>query len=353
MTVTVEEFRDVSLLPERFNALFEQHGACSFFLTREWFELLSVSGFDPGAERLILAASLPTGEPLALLPLAVSDDGVTGLANYYSLLFTPLLNLALPEAAHRDALTAMAIQLKRRHAMIHLKPMAPDDPALPVLNAAFAAAGFVVDTYAASPMRYLDSGVLDAAAFTDSLNSRVANSIRRNMGDTRDPDGFALFTAPAEVDHALTLYEAVYAASWKEAEPFPGFMRALAAACARRGALRLGCWFIDGDPAAAQFWIVHGGKATIYKLAHDRLYHTRSVGSALTLRMFQEVLDGDRPDRIDFGLGDEPFKADWTPETAERIGWLAFNPLSPKGLAQAARHKAGRLFGLSRRRKGV
>lgn len=353
MTVTVEEFRDVSLLPERFDHLFEQHGARSFFLTREWFELLSRSGFDPDSARLILAASLPTGEPVALLLLAAPDEGITGLANYYSLLFAPLLNLDQPEAAHRDALSAMALHLKRQCSMIHLKPMAPEDPALPSLNAAFAAAGFVVDTYTASPMRYLDSRGIDGAAFTAALNSRVANSIRRNTGDMREPDGFALFTTPAEVDHAMTLYEAVYAASWKEAEPFPRFMRAMAAACARRGALRLGCWFVDGDPAAAQFWIVHHGMATIYKLAHDRLYHTRSVGSALTLRMFQEVLDGDQPHRIDFGLGDEPFKTDWTPATAERIGWLAFNPLSPKGLAQAARHKAGRLFGLSRRRKGV
>jgi hypothetical protein len=353
MTVTVEEFRDVSLLPGRFDALFEQHGARSFFLTRQWFSLLAADGFDPAAERLILAASLSTGEPVALLPLAVTADDVTGLANYYSLLYSPLFNLSLPQAAHNDALAVMAIRLKRHHAMVHLKPMARDDPALPLLDAAFTAAGFITDSYAASPMRFLECGGLDAASFTAGLNSRVANSIRRNVGDTRDPDAFALFTAPEEVDHAMILYEAVYAASWKEAEPFPGFMRALAAACARHGALRLGCWFIDGDPAAAQFWIVHHGEATIYKLAHDRLYHTRSVGSALTLRMFQEVLDGDRPDRIDFGLGDEPFKADWTPETAERIGWLAFNPLSPKGLAQAARHKAGRLFGLSRGRKGV
>ncbi len=353
MTVTVEEFRDVAVLPERFDILFEQHGARSFFLTREWFELLSGSGFDAGAERLIVAASLPTGEPVALLPLAVSDDGLTGLANYYSLLYAPMVNSAVPGAAHSEALSAIAAWLKRRHAAVHLKPMAPDDPVLPALTAAFTATGFVVDTHAAAPMRYLDSRGIDSAAFTAGLNSRVTNSIRRNMGEIREPDGFALFTTPAEVDHALTLYEAVYAASWKAAEPFPGFMRALAAACAWRGALRLGCWFIDGDPAAAQFWIVHRGMATIYKLAHDRLYHTRSVGSALTLRMFQEVLDGDRPDRIDFGLGGEPFKADWTPETADRIGWLAFNPLSPRGLAQAARHKAGRLFGLSRRRKGV
>jgi len=231
--------------------------------------------------------------------------------------------------------------------------MAADDAVIPALTAAFRAAGFIVDTYPHTVMRSLDCRGLDAAGFTAGLSSRVTNSIQRNMGDMRDPDAFSLFTRPAEVERGMAFYDAVYDASWKETEPFPGFMRALADACARRGALRLGCWSIDGDPAAAQFWIVHGGRATIYKLAHDRLYHTRSVGSALTLRMFQEILDGDRPARIDFGLGDEPFKADWTPDSAPMIGWLAFNPLTARGAAAAARHKAGRLFGLSRRRKGV
>jgi len=353
MTVTVEEFRDVELVPERFDALFAQHGARDFFLTRDWFELLSADGFDKAEERLIIGASTPEGAPAALLPLAMSDGGVTGLANYYTLLYAPLVDVSAPEGDVAEALAAIAASLKRRCAMVHLRPMPAGEAAVEALTAAFRAAGFIVDTYPCGVMRYLDCRGLDAAAFTAGLGSRVTNSIRRNTGGMRDPDAFSLFTEPSEVDRAMSLYEAVYAASWKEAEPFPGFMRALAAACARRGALRLGCWSFDGDPAAVQFWIVHNGRATIYKLAHDRLYHTRSVGSALTLRMFQEILDGDRPDRIDFGLGDEPFKADWTPDRAERIGWLAFNPLTARGAMAAARHKAGRLFRLSRHRKGV
>lgn len=353
MTVTVEEFRDVELVPKRFDALFGRQGARDFFLTRDWFELLSATGFDRDAQRLIVGASTPDGEPAALLPLAVAGGDITGLANYYSLRYAPLIDETRPESAAAEALQAMAAHLKRRCCVVHLRPLTADDAALRLLTAAFRAAGFIVDTYPHAVMRSLDCRGLDAARFTTGLSSRVTNSIRRNMGEMRDPDAFSLFTEPSEVARAMTLYEAVYAASWKEAEPFPGFMRALAEACARRGALRLGCWSIDGDPAAAQFWIVHHGRATIYKLAHDRLYHTRSVGSALTLRMFQEIIDGDRPDRIDFGLGDEPFKADWTPDSVPMIGWLAFNPLTARGAAAAARHKAGRLFGLSRQRKGV
>ncbi|MEN3974093.1 GNAT family N-acetyltransferase [Emcibacter sp. SYSU 3D8] len=343
----------MSRVPEDFAALFERDGARDFFLTRDWFELLSAQGLDPALDRLILGARSQGGTPAALMPLASSDGKVTGLANYYTMLYAPLINTSLPDSEVADALRAIARTLKAQCCTVHLRPMAADAPVLPALSRTFREAGFVVDSYPCSAMRYLDCRGLDAATFTAGLESRITNTIRRNMGDMRAPDSFALYTEPSEVDRAMTLYEAVYAASWKEAEPFPGFMRALAELCARRGMLRLGCWSIDGDPAAAQFWIVHNGRATIYKLAHDRLYHTRSVGSALTLRMFQEILDGDHPGRIDFGLGEEPFKADWTPDSAPRIGWLAFNPLTPRGAAAAARHKAGRLFRLSRRRKGV
>ncbi|MGE4058856.1 MAG: GNAT family N-acetyltransferase [Sphingomonadales bacterium] len=340
-------------LPDRFDGLFEQNGARDFFLTRDWFELLSATGFDAAADRVVIAASAADGTPAALLPLAVGDGQVSALANYYSLLYAPIVDRSLPGTQIAAALAAIAAEVKRRGAVVNLRPLAGDDPCLPALTAAFTSAGFVVDRHACGAMQYLDCAGQDAAVFTAGLSRRVISTIDRNLGDIRDPDCFALFTEPTEVKRAMAAYEAVYAASWKEAEPFPRFMRTLAETCARRGALRLGIWSIDGDPAAAQFWIVHGRRATIYKLAHDRHYHTRSVGSALTLRMFQEILDGDRPDRIDFGLGDEAFKADWTPDRTERIGLLAFNPLTPRGAAAAARHKAGRLFRLSRRRKRV
>ena len=353
MTVTVEAFRDMARVPERFDRLFQQHASRDFFLTRDWFRLLPEAGFDRTAEPAILAASLPGGTPVALLPLAARDGELTGLANYYSLLYAPLIDLTLPRDIVADGLKALAAEVKRRGFIVHLRPVASDDPGLPALAAAFSASGFLIDRTAYAACRYLDCAGMDAETFEAGLSGRITGTIKRNMGDIRDPDAFALFTEPSEVERAMTLYEAVYAASWKEPEPHPGFMRALAETCARRGALRLGVWSIEGDPAAAQFWIVHGQRASIYKLAHDRLYNTRSVGSALTLRMFREILDGDRPARIDFGLGDEPFKADWTPERAERIGWLAFNPHTTRGIMAAARHKAGRLFHLSRRRKSV
>ncbi len=114
------------------------------------------------------------------------------------------------------------------------------------------------------------------------------------------------------------------------------------ARCAALGCLRLGLVHIGEQPAAAQIWIVWHGRATLCKLAHDEHFKARSVGSLLTWRMIQHVLDVDRVGEIDFGRGDDAFKSLWMSQRREHWGLLAFNPSTPWGLLSAARHLGGR-----------
>ena len=88
------------------------------------------------------------------------------------------------------------------------------------------------------------------------------------MPDTR----FEIVDGGAPLDAAVAAYETVYAKSWKDPEPFPAFNAALIRATAELGILRLGLWWVGDVPAAAQFWIVEGGHATVLKLAHDEAF---------------------------------------------------------------------------------
>jgi CelD/BcsL family acetyltransferase involved in cellulose biosynthesis len=137
---------------------------------------------------------------------------------------------------------------------------------------------------------------------------------------------------------ALARYEQVYAASWKPAEPYPAFVRRLAAGLADTGALRLVLLYLDDRPIAAQLWIVWHGTATLYKLAHDHSCDALSPGTLLTMRMLERLLDEERIAELDLGAGDDPYKRLWVTQRRARVGLVGFDPLTLHGSLAALRH---------------
>jgi CelD/BcsL family acetyltransferase involved in cellulose biosynthesis len=127
-------------------------------------------------------------------------------------------------------------------------------------------------------------------------------------------------------------YEAVYRASWKPEEGSFPFLRALAEQEGPAGTLRLGIARKDGVPVAAQLWLVENKEAWIHKLAYAEAAKELSPGTILSAAMFRHVLDRDRVGRIDYGNGDEPYKADWMDERRTLWQLRAFNPRTLKGL---------------------
>jgi CelD/BcsL family acetyltransferase involved in cellulose biosynthesis len=153
------------------------------------------------------------------------------------------------------------------------------------------------------------------------------------------------FTAEAWTD-----YEAVYRASWKPEEGSFPFLRALAEQEGAAGTLRLGIARRDGTPVAAQLWLVENRKATIHKLAYTEAAKSLSPGTLLSVAMFRHVLDQDRVELIDYGTGDEAYKADWMDERQELWQLTAHNPRTLKGLAGAAKASLSKLVRRSRSR---
>jgi CelD/BcsL family acetyltransferase involved in cellulose biosynthesis len=115
------------------------------------------------------------------------------------------------------------------------------------------------------------------------------------------------------------------------------------------GHLRLGFLTLDGRPIAAQIWILHAGRALLYKLAHDRAFDCMSPGTVLTADMIGHLLDSGQVEEIDLGAGDQPWKALWAGEVRLREGVFALQRRSIRGrLApgiEAARHLAAFLYG--------
>jgi CelD/BcsL family acetyltransferase involved in cellulose biosynthesis len=106
-------------------------------------------------------------------------------------------------------------------------------------------------------------------------------------------------------------YEDIYSESWKSEEGSPEFLRAMFEHEGNCGALRIGIARLDGRAVAAQLWTVEGGSAIIHKLAYRESAAEHSPGTILTTAMFRHVIDQDKVSIIDYGTGDDAYKADW------------------------------------------
>jgi CelD/BcsL family acetyltransferase involved in cellulose biosynthesis len=342
-------------LPAAYTDLLARAGAEDFCLSRAWFEALAATTLEDG-ERLAIAgveADGPARVPRACMigrhrerdPAFPGARSFSSLSNYYTLRYAPIVG----GGAAGTALAALIAGLRARrprYAVLHFEPLAADAALSDDLAAALRGAGLVTRRYFRFGNWYDDTRGL---SFRDYLADRppaLRNTFRRNGARLARAGALhlAVVRDRAGLGHALARYEQVYAASWKPSEPYPAFIRRLAASVADAGALRLALLHLDDRPIAAQLWIVWQGTATLYKLAHDRGYDALSPGTVLTMRMLERLLDAEHVAELDLGAGDDPYKRLWATQRRARVGLVAFDPLTLRGAAGALRHLPGALL---------
>jgi len=150
-----------------------------------------------------------------------------------------------------------------------------------------------------------------------------------------------LITGPDRVEAGIVAYETVYATSWKQAEPYPGFVRRLIQDCADKGRPRLVVAWLGELPIAAQLWIVSEGRADIFKIACNQVYEACSGGNLLTAHLLSTVLEKDQVREVDYLTGDHPYKKTWMTRRRERWGIVAYDPRGLGGSSGRARQCAG------------
>ncbi len=316
-----------------------------FQLGPAWFAALTAAALPAGAAPLVLVAEDARGTPRLALPLLRHADGTrAGLTAPYTSVFRPLAAADATAAECHAAGRAFAAAC-RGAGPLRLDALDAAWPGLAPLLAGFRAGGMLALRFAHFANWHAEVAGQDWAAWLAARPGALRSTIRRRLARAAREAALAVEIARDGAGLAAA-YDAVYAQSWKDPEPYPRFPAALIEAAAATGALRLGLLRAGGVPVAAQIWTVAGGTATVHKLAHAEAARAHSPGTVLTAHMIRHLLDAERVAALDFGRGDDPYKAAWTGARRMRIGVLLCPPWQAAGAAAIARHLGGRLRAL-------
>ena len=334
--------------PAGLATVFENQSKRSFFDLPLWYDLMARFGVPSGTEICVFTDERPGSRVAVPLRLVANNRrlGLKSLANFYSVEHDLI---AAPDADLKIGFGAVLSEIKRsipRCDCLSFSELDPASPSYGILYQALRDSGFLVECVFASGTWYEDTTGMSFGDFIAARPSELRNTWRRKQRSLERSGRLrvAFFPGDIEIEEAITDYQTTYGASWKEAEPFPQFMPALIKLAAELGALRLGIYYVDGLPAAAQFWILWKDRAVIYKLAHDKQLDELSLGTLLTMEMVERVLAGDCPREINFGRGDDPYKKLWLPKRRERWHLNAYNPRTVGGLASGLRQEAAKFY---------
>jgi hypothetical protein len=301
------------------------------FESLDWFRLTAEHGIAPGPP-----LAIRTGDSWLFLA-RTGRRRAAPLASWYSLAFAPV-------GAPED-FPALFRTAAERLDVLSLHPV-PDDKRA-VVEEALREAGWRTYASRASTNWTIDLAGRDFSAYWAARPGALRSTVTRRRKS--HPVDIAIFRRFDK--EAWRAYEIVYAASWKPDEGSLPFLRDFAEREGAADTLRIGLATTPGgQTVAAQLWLVEHGVAIIHKLAHREDAKAGSPGSLLSAALFEEAIDRDRVDRIDFGLGDEPYKADWMEEARPVWRIDAYRPGSVRGLLGMTRERLTRLARRARSR---
>jgi hypothetical protein len=309
----------------RFGALFKQpvwaEGSYG------WFQSLTETTLAPG-EEAIAAVAFEDDAAKAALPLARNGAAMRALTAPYTTHYAP----ALPAARWARFLGMGARNYV--DGSLHLDALDPSDPGVAAFLDGMRSSGLIAAQYHHFVNRY--EPVTNFEDYWNARPTRLKTTVRRKLALARAQQA-EFHCYRDEFGKAVAIYEDIYRASWKPAEPHPEFITNMVEKLARDGFVRVGIMTMAGQPVAAQIWLVSDRKATIFKLAHRQDAAHYSPGTLLTHWLISKLISEEDLNEIDFGRGGDTYKSDWLARQRFRSGVIAGNWRSVSGLRAIVR----------------
>lgn len=301
----------------------------------EWFELLETT---QGAQPFYAVAKGENNQ--VVLPLKHSDGGLTAFTNWYSFHWQPIVNGPETELL----MVALCKDLRRRTARLSLAPLPTESAHTGQLRTALKSAGWTVFEETCDTNHILEVNGRTYAQYLAGRPGKLRTTLKRKAKKVE-------ISIADQFDADLwSDYEDIYANSWKPEEGEPAMLRTFAEQEGAAGRIRLAVARHEGNAVAAQFWTVENDTAYIHKLAHRKDATQISPGSSLTAALFEHVIDHDKVALVNFGTGDDPYKADWMESVRPRLRFECFVASKPSnwpGIAKRMVHNLARGSGAS------
>ncbi len=289
------------------------------FQRRQWFDMLARHCFAD--QRCLWPRAEEDGAALTL-PLVDQGSQLSSLSNYYSFSYGPIIEGTSTPERQEALLCRIAAQLRETHQRISFYPLLDHDGTARLMRRAFASAGWIALLTEQNSNHVLYLNGRDFEAYWAGRPGPLRSSVKRK--GRASPYGFAIHEQLTEP--LWQHYLAVYATSWKNAEPWPEMVRAIAEDAAARGVLRLGVASEGDEVVAAQIWTIEGPTACIHKIAHDSAHDRKSPGTLLSHYMFRHMIDREKVEQIDYGTGNNAYKRDWMEQERSMLRLDCFNP---------------------------
>lgn len=342
----VKSLGKVSDLPPNSVQLMRNASLDSIELTVGWFDNLQTTVLpgDSGVRYLVAESN---SQSAAVLPVILNRRGwirsIDSLSNYYTSQYSPAL---APHGGTHDLATLLRHAIKElggAHAA-RFAPMAPESPAFEATITALRSIGWIPFRFYCFGNWYLDVHS-DWKTYLRERDGQLRSTLKRKGKRFAAEGGtMEIVTDAIDAEQGIAAFNQVYAHSWKRPEPYPQFIPGLVRWLAGAGCLRLGIARLRGQAIASQIWIVHDGKASIFKLAYDEAHAGHAPGTLLTAHLMEHVIDRDRVHEVDYLIGDDEHKKLWMSHHRERWGIVAYNPASAIGLGMLGREVGGRML---------
>jgi Acetyltransferase (GNAT) domain len=338
MWVKGELFDDFDAVEPSARGVLDRAAQSQLFDRLDWYRTLWTH-CPPGKAPLIARARSDNADSWLFLA-RVDEKRAISLGNWYSLAFRPVFSGETADNIRRAQLTALARRLSTGLAQITLAPVPGSDGTADLVLSAFRRAGWIGFKTPKTGSWIANVAGKSFAEYWEERPGQVRSTHdRKSKKFGVKCQIFTKFDANAWGD-----YESIYGESWKGGEGSPDFLKAMAKMEGKAGALRLGIAKHDGQAIAAQLWTTENGRAIIHKLAYREEFAEMSAGTILSTAMFRHAIDVDKVDVIDYGTGDDGYKASWMDQRNQLYSLTFYNPKTFTGVVGAAKSALSQLI---------